>query len=41
MNPFIITLINPGGITETYKFILESQTYFKDEDLTLKTITSP
>lgn len=35
---FITPLINPGGITETYKFILEPHSYFQSASLTLEDI---
>ncbi len=38
MELFITPLINPGGITETYKFILEPHSYFQSTSLTLKDI---
>jgi len=38
MEPFIIPLINPGGATETYKFILEPHSYLKGYNLTLNDI---
>ncbi len=38
MEPFIFPLINPGGITETYKFILEPHDYLLNASLSLKNI---
>ncbi len=38
MEPFIIPLINPGGATETFKFILEPRSYLKGYNLTLNDI---
>jgi hypothetical protein len=38
MEPFIAPLINSGGITETYKFILEPYNYLQHDNLTLKVI---
>ena len=38
MELFIAPLINPGGITETYKFILEPHSYLRNTNLTLNVI---
>ncbi len=38
MKPSIIPLINPGGVTETYKFILEPHSYIQNINLTLNVI---
>jgi len=38
MEPFVAPLINPGGITETYKFILEPRSYLQYGNLTLNVI---
>ncbi len=35
---FIAPIINPGGATETYKFILEPHSYIQNADLTLNDI---
>lgn len=38
MEPFIALLINPGGVTETYKFIFEPHSYLQGTNITLNDI---
>jgi len=38
MKPFVAPLINPGGVTETYKFVLEPHAYLQGANLTFKDI---
>jgi len=38
MEPFVALLINPGGVTETYKFILEPYAYMQNVNVSLNDV---